>query len=352
MLLGEGYNVLIISLSDIFSELTIAKNVLNKWNKRYSKDKEKFFFLDAGSGQPRSEQNSEEADLMIVIFKKHLDDRRIDDNIIKYLEAKIKKRIDSNKKASIYFAKESTGLTESFALSFSNIKEYFKSEKIPYREYLKEEFEFNITCDINDFIDFAKTTEKDQEGKNIPQRTTFISRGEVNIEIQEPTTDNQEFYEVKYSFSVIADSQKKPVEYKDRVVAIHGITSYNFRPEAIILNQEQYSRNKNYLEYKLLAPDKKSDLFFTGEILVKQDFSGNECGIGFHIPYFAKNLTVSIKAPDNMKKDIRNCKITLIHHGGNNENVKGNFNENTGIYTLIIFNASEDSNIVVKWDNK
>lgn len=184
----------------------------------------------------------------------------------------------------------------------------------------------------------------------MPEQTT-IEYGTVNIKIRGTVEECENGKAtLTYLGSSIVDSSERPVKYKDRVIAMSGILSQKFTPEATILNKEHFKRNPAYLEYEIEASDAENKLSFIGEIVANQRLAKKKGGLGLHIPYFAKYLIVNIditEAP--FIQDYKaNAKLAAPNE---TRSIDPIFNKSSMTYTLHLENAPANSNIAFEWEN-
>lgn len=83
-------------------------------------------------------------------------------------------------------------------------------------------------------------------------------------------------------------------EYKDRAKALGGVIRIDARPGYRILNPEQYSDNKTYLEYVIEPLNKSSILKGEVELIIRNSMTKENGKIGLHLPYFTKHVTLLI----------------------------------------------------------
>ena len=272
MPIGYSYNVLIVSPfshdHDIVDKLEIAKNVLNRWNKRYSQERKMFFFLDANSGVHDLKDNKllKDADLLIFLYNSNKEN----DEIIDDIQKTVKER--GNKVTLIY--------CKNLRMLESEIDMY------RCREYSEEEFEFNLTCDISAFPDF-----------NI---TNIIEFETVDIKLEGSWRKT----EVTYLVSCIFYSSEKPTQFKDRATfSLGNIKSFMPRDKIISEQKNNEEHQKwTYVDYQFNADSfDQRTIYITYQIFVQQDLSSKE--IKIHIPYEAEHLFVNINTEKIREKD-------------------------------------------------
>ncbi|MBO7127876.1 hypothetical protein J6W78_10100 [bacterium] len=330
MLVGNGYSILVISPSNISNELTITKNVLNKWNKKYSNDRKKFLFLDVDSGElnDRNTERLENADLVIGIFFDEPDDST---------KNKIKNEIEKRKEypTLLYF------------INSNSLPTGLDDPKI-CRLCSKEEFEFFLTCDICAIDDF----------NNDASMKCGVINISVFVENSEKQDQKTEFAKVTYFISSFFYSPEKPVTFRANV-RVNPDKSFeklidfqHFEPPVKVLND----RNASYKEYEIKDTAHNSDeLFFTGEIITWQKLWRNDSskgGISFTFPYYANYFIINIDI--SQAKFIRDyhCVPKLYNNKNRELNLVYFFNEDSYIYTMQIPKAEAGSNMAFEWEKK
>ena len=349
MFVGTAYRIKIVSLFDISDELKIVENILFKWNRKYSSDRDKLLFYDDFSKnrtedkKPDSENHPEyRSDLTIAIFwtKSSVPIYDKNDDKEKDFINKIYKYIDNKKPILIYFIEKnvldkSTKENDNLIKFKLNIKE---NQKVVYRECSEEDLEFSLTCDISAFDVF--------------NNETIIEYGTANIQIKPNNNEGN----VIYLLSYIVNSNVKPVTYRDRIIIKKNKNCKIYEPEEstespespkstklTILNYDQFTQHNNtYLEYEIKNVNESEDkLSFTGEIRTMQKLTN---GIGFHIPYYAKHLIINIFCT----KKLEDCSAKLYKEE-NKKEINIIFNKDSNIYTIVLNDVEADSNLNFMW---
>lgn len=282
----HGCDVLIVSPFDssLVSEvLDITKNVLNKWNKRFSNDRKMFFFLDTNSGVHDLKDNKllKDADLLIFLYNSNEENGEIISNIQKATK-------ERGNKATLIYCKNSK-IFESKIESSSYL-----------REYSQEEFEFDLTCDISAFPGF--------------NTASIIEFETVDIKLE----GSWEETEVTYLVSCIFYSPEKPAQFKDRAIfSLGNIKSFMPR-DKIISEQKTNKKNQKwkYVDYQFNADSfDQRTIYITYQIIVKEDLRSKE--IKIHIPYETEHLFVNINTEKIQEKDF-NMKVYPSYLDDNN----------------------------------
>lgn len=159
-----------------------------------------------------------------------------------------------------------------------------------------------------------------------------------------------------YTGSALVDSSIRPVLYKDRVKTQNGICSHRFYPCETVLNQDEFTRNPILLEYTIQAPSKYEKLFFTGEIITNAQLRKDKGGIGLHIPYFTKYVTmnIDISSVPFIREYGGNAVLSYKDEEGCIQSKKISdlqFYDNSGIYCISVRDVPTDSNIYFNWVN-
>lgn len=191
----------------------------------------------------------------------------------------------------------------------------------------------------------------DEKNYITPEETT-IEHGMVVIKVRGSKEECENGQAKLMSFgSLLVDSPKKPVKYKDTMRADSGIFGYNFTPKFNV-DKDRYERTSHrVLEYEISALDSKNKLACTGELLTHQELQKKKGGLAFPIPYHAKNLIVQIDITD--AKFIRdyNVEANLKKLGVSPKQKPMHFNPLTWTYTIKVDEAPAESNIAFEWKN-
>lgn len=344
MFVGTAYRIKIVSLFDISDELKIVENILFKWNRKYSSDRDKLLFYDDFSKnrpedkKPDSENHPEDrSDLTIAIFwtKSSVPIYDKNDDKEKDFINKIYKYIDNKKPILIYFIEKnvldkSTKENDNLIKFKLNIKE---NQKVVYRECSEEDLEFSLTCDISAFDVF--------------NNETIIEYGTANIQIKPNNNEGN----VIYLLSYIVNSNVKPVTYRDRIIIKKNKNCKIYEPkestespstQLTILNYDQFQQHETYLEYEIKNVNESKDkLSFTGEIKTMQEITN---GIGFHIPYYAKHLIINIFCEAKLKSP-----SAILSEEKNKKTINIIFNKDSNIYSIVLNDVEADSNLSFGW---
>ncbi|MBP5406034.1 hypothetical protein J6Z19_02660 [bacterium] len=322
MFVGKGFSiVLITSLPEkISDEIETVRNVLNKWNERYSNDRKKFLFFDESpvtvTQQDLNEDSKrrfENADLAIAIcFSKEEPSK---------IETKID-GINANKHILYYIIDQNKKI---------------KLEQNNYRICSKEEFGFYLTCDICAFDDFNPVT-------NI--KSTL-----VKIDVEKVKTNDDK---VTLTYNVCSKVFSPDRYYRDRVSATSGeilTSSHKIEERGIkILNKDQFEGRKRILEYE--AEFEKQEFIFEAEMEVSQTLSPEKGGVGYHIPYFTENLLCVVRFNGFNTEDIEKYRKGEPVYKPDREGFvkKVEFGKDTIL--LMFENISAESSIAFEWDNR
>ena len=343
MLVGNCYNVLIVSASDdnISAELETAKSVLDRWNRKYSHDIRHFFILDTDSGKNLYEidiNKLKEADLLITIFSTNSIDPRDKKKIQEY---------NNSGYTLFYIIKNLKTLIQNSERSGSSreedIMKYIKDNKYEshYREFWKEEFGFNLTCDISAF--------------NIFYTPTTITFATVNIKVNGAKKKGAK---LTFLVSGIVHSQEKPIKLEDRVTSKSG-TILSFEPQNAIIHREQKellnkkNQSCHLIEFKREATDKQDEaLFFTYETVIRPEKLSYAI---MTVAYFTQYLIVNLDTTNAEFIDIAHpitaeVKKSSESKSGEKQNPESIIKN--GIYCFKFEKISAKSDIIFNWKEK
>ena len=184
-----------------------------------------------------------------------------------------------------------------------------------------------------------------------PNQTT-VEYGMVNIKVKGEECENGTAkVDLKYLGSSLVDAPQRPVKYRDRVTALSDkILGQQFVPEAKILNEDNFNRYSNYLEYEITGPEDKP-LFFTGSVVVNRILQKKQALIGLHIPYYTKQLVVNIDITEASFIQGYKGKARFINIDPNDvPEITQTFNKLSMTYTLNIKNI-KSSDLIFAWKN-
>lgn len=356
MFLAHAYKVEVVSPFNIFEELKITENVLSKWNKKYSYNRNMCFllgynYLCGDSENSNIPNDSEDPDLMIAIFWTNfgypMSESTTDS--INQIKGKIANRIEKNRPVLVYFVEKHIPISTDWQRNEDLEKwrqEKQKCAKRCFRECSEEDFEFILTCDISAF--------------DALKNDIVIKYGVVNIKVKEALEEDN-FGEVTYLVSSIVNSPRKQMKYRDHIIvqtkdSTDKAILLAFNPKETILNPDQRGRNNSYLEYEVEIPDNG---ILTGAINVKQKLRKKKGGIGLHVPYETKYLIVNIDIEKAMFIEACNPEVKLTNRDPKKPlllnytlDYKSNCESSANIYNFSFDNIPADSDISFEWNKQ
>lgn len=188
---------------------------------------------------------------------------------------------------------------------------------------------------------------------------TTIEYGRVNIKVDGEEDENgRALVKLRYLGSSLVDAPQRPVRYQDIVNTRSGkdqkftpeILAQEFKPEATILNKEDFERYSNCLKYELIGP-KNEPLSFVGKIEATRELHRKQGFIGLHIPYYVRYMVVQIDISEAKFIKDYNGESQLKNTSINNATIMQTFNELSMTYTIIVINAPGNSDLVFAWKN-
>ena len=188
---------------------------------------------------------------------------------------------------------------------------------------------------------------------------TTVEFGMVNIKVKGKDDGNgTAIVELRYLGSAFVDAPQRPVIYKDIASALPTkgreftpeILSQEFQPEAKILNIDSFKKYSNLLQYEIVGP-KNEPLSFVGQIVITRELQEKQGFIGLHIPHYVKYMIVQIDISEAIFIKNYNGKSQLKNAALNNATIMQTFNELSMTYTITVFNAPKDSDLVFAWKN-